>query len=274
VPEEAPAIAPLDVGTLTDQGTERGHNEDAVGSVLEGPSSAIVAVADGVSSAEAGEVASRMAIDVVLREVSAAPRTRRPGDRLYRAFQQANIEIYDKAVAVPELRGMTTTLTAVAVEAGELTIVHVGDSRVYLVRDRHIVQLTKDHTAAAERARLGLLSREKARTHPDRGVLTRSVGRELIVSRDRISSTLQEHDILLLCTDGLYNVLEDNELATLVEAKNAQDGCRALIDAANARGTGDNLSAAIIRVTGPVPKRPKARGILGSLKRLFGVGGR
>jgi protein phosphatase len=259
----------LEVAAVTDVGTSRDGNEDACGALVEDEARAVVVVADGVSLAAAGEVASAMAVEVLVRayrEDGAAP----AGQRLYRAVQQANIEIYDRAVAVPELRGMSTTLTAAVVDRGELTAVHVGDSRLYLLRGRELVQLTKDHTAAAEKVRMRILSREKARTHPDRSILTRSVGRELIVSRDRISQPLVEGDVLLACTDGVHGVLEDGDLSRLLHGRGAAEACRGIVDAANARGTPDNLSAAVLRVVGPTPGRPPdAAGLGGRLRRFL-----
>ncbi|BDG10669.1 PP2C family protein-serine/threonine phosphatase [Anaeromyxobacter paludicola] len=262
----------LDHASLTDVGTGRDHNEDACVSSAEGEGQAVAAVADGVSQAAGGEVASEMAVEVLLRAFREEGGS--PGQRLYRAFQQANIEIYDRAVAVPELRGMTTTLTALVVDRGELTAVHAGDSRLYLVRGGQVVQLTKDHTVAAEKVRYGLLSRERARNHPDRSVLTRSVGRELIVSRDRITQRLQQGDLLLACSDGLHGVLEDGELAELCDGS-AAEACRRLLETANRRGTPDNLSAAVIRLVGPVPDdaaEPGQGGLKARLRRIFGGG--
>jgi protein phosphatase len=262
--------AHLDIAGLTDVGTGRDHNEDAFGSLLDGETCAVVAVADGVSSQAGGEVASQTAIEVLLGAYREEPAKLGPATRLYRAVQQANIGIYDKAVAVPELRGMATTLTAVVVDGAELTAVHVGDSRLYLLRAGELVQVTKDHTAAADKVRYGLMSKEKARTHPDRSVLTRSVGRELIVSRDRISQPLLQGDLLLLCSDGLYNVLSDEEIARLAAGGPAEEACRALVDAANGRGTPDNLTAAVVRVLGPTGERPEPAGLATRLRRLLG----
>jgi protein phosphatase len=263
--EPAPVECTVELASLSDVGTERGNNEDFTGHSIESPSSVVIGVADGVSSGQAGEVASQMAIEVTLRAFREDSATRTIGKRLYRAVQQANIEVHDKALAVPELRGMATTLTAAAVDAGELTIVHVGDSRLYLIREGTITQLTKDHTAAAERVRYGLLSREKARTHADRSVLTRSLGRELIVSRDLITRGLAQGDVLLLCTDGLYNVLDDAEILRLTEGRAPAEACRYLVEAANDRGTPDNLTAAIVRVTGPTPPREEPKGLINRL---------
>src|ERR1039458_2556358 len=120
----------LEIAALSDVGTLRDHNEDCCGTFIESGACAIVGVADGVSSSEGGEVASQMAIDVTLRAYREEAPARSVGQRLYNAVQQANIEIYERAYAIPELRGMSTTLTAVALEQGELTAVHVGDSRL------------------------------------------------------------------------------------------------------------------------------------------------
>ncbi len=260
----------LEFATLSDVGTARPNNEDACGALAEGAACAAVAVADGVSSGNGGEVASQMAVEGLLRAYREEPATTPAGQRLYRAMQQANIDIYDRAIAIPELRGMATTLTAVVVDRGALTAVHVGDSRLYLLRAGAITQLTKDHTVAAEMVRMKMLAREKARFHPDRSVLTRSVGRELIVARDRLTQRLRQGDVLLLCSDGLHNVLDDPELAALASGGDAAAGCRALVDAANQRGTPDNVTAAILRVVGPTPEGAEHSAGLGErLRRLF-----
>lgn len=260
----------LELGALSDVGTTRESNEDACGSFLESNDRGILAVADGVSSSAAGEVASQMAIEVLLRAYREESPAMAAGQRLYRAVQQANIEIYDRAIAVPELRGMCTTLTAVAVDQGELTAVHVGDSRLYLLRDGAATQLTKDHTVVAGRQRMGLMGKERARSHAEKSTLTRSVGRELIVSRDRISQRLLEGDALVLCSDGLHGVLEDAEMLRIAEGRSAVEACRALVEAANARGTPDNVTAAVLRVVGPTPARGERPGFVDRLRRALG----
>jgi PPM family protein phosphatase len=266
-----PEATMLDVAALTDVGTQRPHNEDACAAWLETPDRAVLVVADGVSLAEAGEVASSMAVEVLLRAYREQPVTTAAGQRLYRAVQQANIEIYDRAVAVPELHGMATTLTAAVVDGDQLTVVHVGDSRLYLLREGQFEPLTKDHTVAAEKARFGIMSKERARNHPDKSVLTRCVGRELIVSRDRTGRPVQQGDVLLACSDGLHGVLDDSIMASLLEGRDAAAACRALIDRANEVGTPDNLSAVVLRVNRPVVVRA-APGLGSTLKRLVGFG--
>ncbi len=250
--EGSRAACDVRFATLTDQGTERPHNEDACGGYIEGGGHVVVAVADGVSGAEGGEVASRTAIDETIREYRESPATWGPAKRLYRAAQRANIEIHDRALVVTELRGMSTTLTALAIDGGTAYVAHVGDSRLYLIRAGHIVQKTKDHTVAADKQRLGLVRAERMKDHPDRSTLTRSLGRELIAAVDRISFPLASGDTLLVCSDGLYNVLSNRELLDGVSGRDAEDACAALIHEANERGTPDNLTAIIVRV-GEVP---------------------
>ncbi len=259
----------VEVAALTDTGTERAHNEDACGTLQDGDATLVV-VADGVSSSPGGEVASGMAVEVVLRAFREESPDRPAGQRLHRAVQQANIELYDRAIAVPELQGMATTLTALVVQGGTVTAVHVGDSRLYLVRGGSAVQLTKDHTVAAERVRMGVLSAERARSHPDRSVLTRSLGRELIVNRDRLSHGLEPGDVLVVCSDGLHNVLPDREIGELAcAAPDAPAACRALVDAANHRGTADNLTAAVVRMLGSFTAPPPRRGFTHRLLHLL-----
>jgi protein phosphatase len=262
----------LEVASVTDVGTEREHNEDRCGHLLEAGERALVVVADGVSSAEAGETAAQTAVDAMLRTFVEQPVGTATPKRLFRAAQQANIEVYDLATVVPELRGMTTTLTAVAVDRGELAAAHVGDSRLYLLREGQLVQLTKDHTVAGERSRLGILSGRR-RSHADSSVLTRSLGRELIVPIDRLSNRLYAGDALLVCSDGLYNTLEEAEMAALTGEGTAEEACRRLIDTANRRGTLDNLSAAILRVVEGPPRPANGVGLGGKLRSMFRRGG-
>jgi serine/threonine protein phosphatase PrpC len=259
----------VDFAMVTDRGTQRADNEDACGSYVESPTHVLVAVADGVGGEEGGEIASRTAIDVTIRAYREGPASWGALKRLYRAMQQANIEIHDRALVVTELRRMSTTMTGIVVEGGMVHAGHVGDSRLYLVRGDTIVQKTKDHTLVGERRRMGLLSAERARVHPERSVLTRSLGRELIAAVDRLSFPLAGGDTLLLCSDGLYQTLEDDEMRELAAVRGASKACSALVDAANARGTGDNLTALVVQIRGTAPTN-QAPGLRGLLAKWIG----
>jgi len=243
----------FDFSMHSDTGTQRSNNEDSCKQLVENATTAIFAIADGVGGYEGGEVASAMAVEVTLDAWRDTPISWTPAKRLYRAVQRANIEIHNRALAVPELRYMASTLTAAAVVDGILYISHVGDCRLYLIRHDRIKQLTKDHTVVAERVRLGTLTSARARKHPNRSTLSRSLGRELIVSIDRITMPLRQNDRLILCSDGLYNVLDDRELEHLSRGLDAASACRILIDNANQRGTADNITAAVFLMNGSTP---------------------
>ncbi len=253
------------VAMLSDPGTERRDNEDACGSHAESSTHVVVAVADGVSGEEGGEIASRTAIDVTLRAYRESPASWGPAKKLFRAAQDANIEIHDRALVVTELRGMSTTLTAVVVDGATAHAVHVGDSRLYLIRGGRHVQKTKDHTVAAGRMRMGVVSAERAKSHPGRSTLTRSLGRELIAAIDRITFAVLDGDILLLCSDGLYNVLSDEEILQGALRSEPAGACQDLVGAANARGAPDNVTVAIMHVRGSSGSAPTPgwRGLLG-----------
>jgi serine/threonine protein phosphatase PrpC len=253
----------------SDVGTERENNEDACGSYVESDARVLVAVADGVSGEEGGEIASRTAIDVTVRAYQGSPAAWDVPKRLHRAAQQANIEIHDRALVVTELRRMATTLTALVVDGGMVHVAHVGDSRLYLIRGGTILQKTKDHTVAADRRRIGIISAERAKDHPGRSVLTRSLGRELIAAVDRIAFPIQSDDVLLVCSDGLYNVLSDDEIREIAAGKDPAGASRDLVGVANERGTPDNLTVAVVRVTGTVAEAPPG-GLRGLVSKLLG----
>ncbi|HUO05859.1 MAG TPA: protein phosphatase 2C domain-containing protein [Candidatus Binataceae bacterium] len=272
--EPFPATPPaaeqkFDLALLSDVGTQREGNEDSCGHAVENADSVVFAVADGIGGYEGGEIASAMAIEVTLEAFRDSPAAWGASKRLYRAVQRANIEIHNKALSVPELRRMGTTLTAVAVEKGMLFATHVGDCRLHLIRRGRISQITKDHTMVAERVRMGLMSARDAREHPERSALLRSLGQDLIASVDRISLPLIQNDRLILCSDGLHGVIESNEMESLAHGLDAHAACRALIDAANQRGTADNLTCAIFTMLAPTEHKPSG-GWLDRIRGLFG----
>jgi protein phosphatase len=241
----------FEVALLSDVGTNREGNEDACGHWYDESEDALLfAVADGIGGYEGGEVASAMAIEITLEAYRESPPAWGPAKRLQRAVQRANIEIHNRALTIPELRRMGTTLTAAVVTNGVMHAAHVGDCRLYLIRNGRISQITKDHTAVQERVRMGLMTAAQARHHPERSGLTRSVGHELIASVDRIMLGLEQHDRLILCSDGLHGVLEDRELELAVRGLGAEAACRRLIETANERGTADNLTVAVFTMKG------------------------
>jgi serine/threonine protein phosphatase PrpC len=260
----------FEVASRTHPGLVREANEDHCATFCDGECAGLV-VADGVSGLQGGHEASRIAVQRTVEAFCAEPRSVRPAKRLYRAVQRANIAVHDLALAVPELSGMATTLTAVVLVSGELFSVHIGDCRLYLYRDGRLLQLSKDHTVAGERVRLGLLSKTRAKHHPGRSTLTRGLGRELIARVDQISTRVAEHDVLVVCSDGIHGLVDDTEIAGLCGLPSAEALCEALIGAANARGSPDNVTAAVARVTGAPPSGARGRSLSERLFRTRGA---
>ena len=268
--KQGEASLEFDLAMLSDLGTNRKNNEDFCSHFTEEHDSVVFAIADGVGGYEGGEIASSMGVETLLQSYRDNPKAWGASKRLHRAIQNANIEIHNRALVVPELRNMATTMTAVAVERGMLAAAHVGDCRLYLARDDNITQMTKDHTIVGEKVRMGLLTPERARTHPDRSKLTRSLGRELIASVDLLSMPLRFNDVLILCSDGLHNVLLEPEILEITASSTAPEACRTMIDAANRRGTADNLTVAVFKMLAPYEAQDEAPGWRDRLRNLLG----
>jgi PPM family protein phosphatase len=234
----------------TDVGLLRSGNED---SHLRGRT--VFAVADGLGGHQGGEVASAMAVEpLAALDGRAFADAREAAEALAEAIREANLAILRRARSDPELWGMGTTVTAAAV-AGDrvLQLAHVGDSRAYLLRaDASLRQLTTDHTVVQEAVARGLLTRQQAAVHPQRGVVTRAVGLDPQVPVDLPEPLeLEPGDQVLLCTDGLTEVVDDDRIAAVLAAQaDGDDACRALIAAANQGGGPDNVTVVLLRAAG------------------------
>ncbi len=271
----ATAGAPLfDLALHSDVGTGRAGNEDSCGQLVENERTALFVVADGVGGYEGGEIASAIAVEATLNAFRDSPAAWGPAKRLYRAVQNANIAIHNKALVVPELRRMATTCTAVAIAAddGMLHAAHVGDCRLYLIRERQVEQLSRDHTVIGERVRMGLLSAERARNHPDRSALSRCLGQDLIASIDQITIPLRRDDRIVICSDGLWSVVEEHEVERITRAGAAAELCRRLVEEANRRGTPDNLTVGIFRMHAEGATAARRRGWRERLAAILGLG--
>ncbi len=232
------------VATITDTGRKRRRNEDAY--VSEPP---LFAIADGMGGAQAGEVASRLAAAAVREPV---PRALAAGgeERIFELIQEANRRVYDRSNTDPNTSGMGTTMTVALVEDANVAFGHVGDSRAYLIRDGRMEQLTEDHSLVNELMKSGKLSREEAQTHPQKSVITRAVGTDPDVDVDTFTVPVQTGDLFLLCSDGLTDVVSEDEILDLVE-RNRQDidrALRALVKEANRGGGEDNITVVAFEI--------------------------
>ena len=232
----------------THVGVVRSGNED---SFLLDYQQGLFVVADGMGGHAAGEVASEMAVAIVaktlgsLRGLSEAA----AGERMREAIRAANQAIFDRTLSELDKRGMGTTTTVMVLSARRFLIGQVGDSRAYLFRDGVFQQLTKDHSYVQEQVDAGLLTAEQARTHPYSNVITRCVGANEDVVPDIYFGTLRQGDVILLASDGLTGMLEDDQLAKILQGEGSPEIWVAkMIADANRRGGLDNITAIIVRV--------------------------
>jgi len=243
------------VKSATDLGLIRRDNEDSHGSwVPADPEElrrrgALLVIADGMGGARAGKVASRMTVDTVLRVYRESPSVH-PLSDLRAAIVSANQAVHSESQNHPELGGMGTTCTALVVREGESFVAHVGDTRAYLVRQRRIQQLTRDHSLVAQLVEEHQMSADQARADRRRNVVTRSIGiePEVDVDADRIPVPLVARDTLLLCTDGLHGLVRDDELSPLASEADLERSCRQMIALARQRGGPDNITVVLARI--------------------------
>jgi protein phosphatase len=251
----------LEFVQLSSTGLIRDHNEDACGFVAPASPAEVqsqgwfFAVADGLGGHRQGEVAAKLAIDTVLEGFRKVPKGVMHVSLLPRLVQEANLAIYDRVhsspAAVHAEASMATTLVVCALRFDSAVISHVGDSRCYLFRQGKGSSLTRDHTMADEQFRLGILTREQAKTDENRHVLTRSLGSDLFVAADTVTVNILPGDLLLLCTDGLHGFVPDAAIERILNTFTDLDrAAAALISAANDAGGADNCTVQLIRVRG------------------------
>lgn len=234
----------LNAGGSTHVGLVRDHNEDAF--LLDGP---LFVVADGMGGHNGGEVASGTTIETFHGARKGLAVDPNPVTRLAEVAQAANRAVFSKASGDPELARMGTTLTAAMARDGRLFIAHVGDSRCYRLRDGRLDQLTVDHTLVGEFVREGRITEEQARTHPQRSIITRALGVEPAVPIDSITLEVANGDRFLICSDGLYGMLYDEEILSYLTAVPEPQQCsEQLIDAANRAGGEDNTTVIIVDI--------------------------
>src|SRR5579859_4945237 len=221
----------------TDTGHQRATNED---SHLE--RAPVFAVADGMGGAQAGEVASQLAIARFASEFE-QQEGEDASERLVRAARRANAEIHELSEADARRAGMGTTLTAAFVGADEVLVAHVGDSRAYRLRDGELERITDDHSLVEELLRQGRLTAEEAEEHPQRSIITRALGPEPDVEVDTVAVDAQDADVYLLCSDGLSSMLSEQAIAEIMRANpELPTAADALVAAALAAGGRDNVT--------------------------------
>lgn len=241
----------MNVWGMSDPGMVRPENQDAF-SVRELPGDGILAVVcDGMGGAKAGNIASAMALDVfqgeVRRGMKPNMKTSQIETLLRSGVELANKAVFEQAQSDEEYRGMGTTLVAAIILRGVCYIIHVGDSRAYHMNEEGISCVTKDHSFVQEMVERGDLTQEQAKAHPRKNLITRAIGTEPSVEGDFYRVEFQPDDCLVLCSDGLSNVVSDQEiLFEVIHGEEKTDCCQRLVEIAKHRGAPDNVTAVLV----------------------------
>ena len=238
---------------LTDIGLVRELNEDTISIPNEDESMKLFVLADGMGGVNGGEEASKLATksvkDYIKKNFIKIERTKIGLEELIRnAMNYANNKVYEMGSNTPELKGMGTTLIVVLIYRGRIHIGHIGDSRVYRLRQNVLRQVTKDHSYVQELLKQGAITEDEAKNHPQKNALTKVLGCERRIKPDIITKGFVKGDIILMCSDGLTNMVDDQYIYEII-MKNIYDinvACKKLIEKANKNGGKDNVSAIII----------------------------
>ena len=242
----------MEVGFKSDKGLKRSNNEDACFVLLPDK---VYLVADGVGGGNAGEIASRTAVSEIAGYIVEHPIKQDTNKyAIVNYFQDcldnANAVIFDKARRYEENKGMATTAAVVYAKEGKVYIANVGDSRVYLYRDGQLLQLTEDHTYVNTLLKAGVISREQAAMDDRKNVITKALGAEVTVEPDFFQVNFIKDDVFIICTDGLYDEVDEDEMKKIIEENpSMSDVCAAMISAANENGGHDNITVISLKVT-------------------------
>jgi PPM family protein phosphatase len=243
----------------SDVGMIRSGNEDSY-DATDNANRGLFVVADGMGGHAAGEVASLMAVQTVMKEVADLKEiddAGNAGNKLAEALRQANRNIHDRMLAESDKQGMGTTASVLVIDQKRYLIGQVGDSRVYLLRDGALQQVTKDHSYVQEQVDAGFLTPEQAKYHPYSNVITRCVGASENVEPDIYRGDVKIGDVFLVCSDGLTGMVDDRRIHTLLMSRAEPDRkVHSLISEANGRGGLDNITAIVVHVLAPEDSPP------------------
>ena len=238
---------------MSEPGMVRSQNQDFYSILKLSRDQLLVIVCDGMGGARSGNIASKMAVEVFVGEIRRSIRSNMKADRLdamlLSALELANKAVYEQSLLSEEYKGMGTTLVAALFQKDRLTVANVGDSRAYLFNVDGVTAITTDHSLVEMMVQRGELTREAAKSFPGKNLITRAVGTECVVECDLYHLQLRKGDNVLLCSDGLSNLLSDQEmLFEVIHGANKSDCCQRLMNIANFRGSPDNVTMALVSV--------------------------
>lgn len=234
--------------SITNIGKKRKLNQDFIYTSEQpvGKLPNVFIVADGMGGHKAGDYASKVTVETIVEEIRKSEESE-AAVVLDHAIRTANALIRRCAEESPDLEGMGTTVVAATCDGDILQVANVGDSRLYIANSREIRQITRDHSLVEEMVRMGGIGREEARNHPDKNIITRAVGADDTIKPDFFTVKLDRGDIVLMCTDGLTNMLEDEEIRMILEeSRDMVEKAEELVKAANEKGGKDNISVILI----------------------------
>ncbi len=234
--------------SITDIGKKRKLNQDYVftSEIPVGHLPNLFLVADGMGGHNAGDYASRYTIETIVEEIGSS-KDESPVIVLEKAIQSANRLIRQKSCEDEDLSGMGTTVVAATIDDDRLCVANVGDSRLYVINHQEIKQITRDHSLVEEMVRMGGLKREQARSHPDKNIITRAIGAQDEVEIDFFQMTLSKGDIILMCSDGLTNMIDDEEIKMILQGqRDIVEKAEKLVSAANNNGGKDNIAVILV----------------------------
>ncbi|MHC1721272.1 MAG: Stp1/IreP family PP2C-type Ser/Thr phosphatase [Clostridiaceae bacterium] len=230
------------VELLSDVGNFRKVNEDHIDYYID-DKKRIYIIADGMGGHNAGEIASKMAVENTISYLNLLPEITDPEKSLVDAVSDSNLNIYELSKTNEELAGMGTTITACLIKGEEMVIAHVGDSRCYIIKDTKIIQVTKDHSLVQQLLDEGSITESEADNHPNRNIITRALGTKDAVDIDTYRMSIKGIKKIVLCTDGLSNFINEEELYDIIE--NHDNCCLKLIELSKERGAKDNISVIV-----------------------------
>ncbi len=241
-------ILQIEIGSHSDKGKVRKINEDNFGS-FEGNYGNLLIVCDGMGGHKGGEIASRLAVETIKNYFESLKNSFNPGDELFNSIQKANSTLIDTAKKNPELQDMGSTVVLILLQNNKAYTANLGDSRIYFCRDGKINQLTKDHSLVQQMVDSRMISEEEAKIHPQKNIITKSLGIELKAEPDISEAILVENgDTFILCSDGLTSFVNEKEILDVVTKNQVQTAANSLVELANKRGGDDNITIQIAKI--------------------------
>lgn len=239
----------MDFGVKTNIGTRK-TNQDFY---YKSEKHSLYIIADGMGGHNAGEIASRLSTELVAEDLELKLNDELEDEEIIKILEEsikrANKIVYDKSLSKKEYKGMGTTISLAYIKGEKLFIGHVGDSSIFIVSGNEIVKVTIDHSLVEELLKNGTITEEEAKVHPQKNVITRAVGTDVDIEVDVFVEKIKKEDIILLCTDGLTNMIEKEEIKEKIEKVDSlEEACKELVDDAKYRGGRDNITIMAIKI--------------------------